>query len=81
MTKEVDDPSMTRIRAWMERSGKTLHELGVAMGFPESQARKAVWQFLRSKNPRIGTLRKFAAAAGMPLEELVAEGKKKGQPE
>ncbi|HXD87466.1 MAG TPA: hypothetical protein VN641_13300 [Urbifossiella sp.] len=43
------------------------------MGFPESQARKAVWQFLRSKDPRIGTLRKFAAAAGIPLEELIAE--------
>ena len=73
MTKEADDPSMIRIRDWLKQSGKTLHELGLAMGFPESQARKAVWQFLRSKDPRIGTLRKFAAAAGIPLEELIAE--------
>jgi len=73
MAKETDDPSIVWIRAWLEESGKTLHELGVAMGFPESQARKAVWQFLRSKDPRIGTLRKFAAAAGIPLEELIAE--------
>lgn len=51
----------------------TLHELGVAMGFPESQARKAIWQFLRSKDPRIGTLRKFADATGISISELVAE--------
>jgi hypothetical protein len=34
-------------------------------------ARKAVWQFLRSKDARIGMLRRFAAAADVPLEELV----------
>ena len=34
-------------------------------------ARKAVWQFLKSKDPRIGMLRRFAAAADMPIEELV----------
>jgi hypothetical protein len=34
-------------------------------------ARKAVWQFLRSNDPRIGMLRRFAAAADVPLEEPV----------
>ena len=77
MATETDDPSMVRIRAWLEESGKTLHELGVAMGFPEPQARKAVWQFLRSKDPRIGTLRKFAAASGVSIEELVGVAKQK----
>ena len=43
-------------------------------------ARKAVWQFLRSKDPRIGMVHRFAAA-GIPLAELVngpkAAGKRK----
>jgi hypothetical protein len=34
-------------------------------------ARKAVWQFLRANDPRIGMLRQFAAAAEIPLDELV----------
>jgi hypothetical protein len=34
-------------------------------------ARNAVWQFLRSNDPRVGMLRRFAAAADVPLEELV----------
>jgi transcriptional regulator with XRE-family HTH domain len=79
MAKDTEDPTMPRIRDWLEKSGKTLHELGVAMGFPESQARKAVWQFLRSKDPRIGTLRKFAAAVNMPLSELIDEPKGKAK--
>ena len=41
-------------------------------------ARQAIHQFLRPKHPHIGTLRKFAAAAGIPIEELVA-GKQKGK--
>jgi hypothetical protein len=40
-------------------------------------AGKAVWQFLRSKDPRVGMLRRFAAAADVPLEELVMGPKAK----
>lgn len=72
---DYEDPSMPRLRDWLEKSGLTLHELGVKMGYPESVARKAVWQLLRTADPRIGTLRKFADAAGIPLEELVAGAK------
>jgi transcriptional regulator with XRE-family HTH domain len=72
----ADDPSMPRLREWFEKSGLTLHELGVKMGYTEQVARKAVWQFLRSGDPRIRTLRKFADAAGIPIEELVAGAKK-----
>jgi transcriptional regulator with XRE-family HTH domain len=70
-----EDPSMARVRGWLEKSGLTLHELGLRMGYDEQTARKAVWQFLRTGDPRIGTLRKFAEAAGIPLEELVAPAK------
>jgi hypothetical protein len=42
-------------------------------------ARKAVWQFLKSKNPRIGMLRRAAAAADVPLNELINGPKAKRQ--
>ena len=78
-TKE--DPSMVRVRAWIEASGLSLHEIGIKMGYTEDVARKAVWQFLQSKDPRIGMLRKFASAVGLHLGELVtgeaAESKQK----
>jgi hypothetical protein len=41
--------------------------------FSEDVARTAVWQFLRSKDPRIRMLRKFAAAAGISITDLLAE--------
>jgi transcriptional regulator with XRE-family HTH domain len=76
---DTEDPSMPRLREWLEKSGLTLHELGVKMGYPETVARKAVWQLLRTGDPRIGTLRKFAEAAGIPIEELVAGPKRAGK--
>ena len=74
---DMEDLSMTRVRAWFEEHKPTLHELGLRMGFGEAQARQAAYQFLKGKDPRIGTLRRFAKAAGVPLEELVAESKPK----
>jgi hypothetical protein len=73
-----EDPSTARVRHWLEKPGLTLHELGVVrMGYDEATARKSVWQFLRTADPRIGMLRKFADASGIPLEELVAPAKAK----
>jgi hypothetical protein len=57
----------------------TMHELGVRMGYPETVARQSVWQLLRTGDPRIGTLRKFDEAAGIPIEELVAGPKRAGK--
>jgi hypothetical protein len=45
------------------------------MGYSDDVARKAVLQFLRSKDPRIGMLRRFATAAGITIEELVTGAK------
>lgn len=70
---EPEDPVMARVRAWLESSGLTQHELGVRMGYSEDVARKAIWQFLKSKDPRIGMLRRFAKAAGISFVELVSE--------
>ena len=76
MSKEKpEDLSMSRVRAWIEKHKPTLQALGVKMGFDETQARQAAFQFLKSKDPHISTLRRFAKAAGVAVEELIAEPK------
>ena len=70
---DTDDAAMARAREWVTAQGLTLHELGIRMGFHESVARQSAFQFLKSKDPRISTLRRFAKAAGVPIEQLVAE--------
>ena len=76
---EAEDPAMGRVRAWLEASGLTQHELGKRMGYSDDVARKAISQFLKSRDPRIGMLRRFAAAADVPLDELIngPKGKRK----
>jgi transcriptional regulator with XRE-family HTH domain len=77
-TVQHEDPAMVKVREWMESRGPkvSLQELGERMGFPAESARKSAWQFLRCKVPRLDTLRRFAAASGVPIEELVAEPKR-----
>ena len=76
---ENEDPVMTRVRAEYDRrkveDGWTLDKLGLAMGFTGDTARKAAFQFLKAKAPRIDSLRRFAAAIGITLVELLAEPK------
>jgi transcriptional regulator with XRE-family HTH domain len=74
-----EDPVMARMRDWLKQSGMTQQDLGVKMGYAEEGARKSVSQFLKSKNPTIAMLRKFADAAGIPIEELVAKEKPKSK--
>jgi hypothetical protein len=69
------DPSMDIVRARFAASGLTLHDLGVKMGYPEETARKSVWQFMKTSDPRMSMLRRFAHAMGISVEEL-ASGKK-----
>jgi hypothetical protein len=54
----------------VSESGISLFELGRRMGYSEATARQAAWQFLRSGDPRMGTLRKFAVAMNVQLDEL-----------
>lgn len=69
-----EDVAMLRIRDHFEKSGLSLHELGVKMGYPEETARKSAWQFLRqTDDPRISMLRRSAAAMGVSLHDLVGE--------
>jgi transcriptional regulator with XRE-family HTH domain len=77
--KHESDTAMIRVRALFEKSGLTLHDLGVKMGYPEGTARMSAWQFMKTSDPRISMLRRFATALEMTIEELVAAkiGRKK----
>ena len=77
MAEDRDDPSMVKVRSLFDESGLTLHELGKKMGYPEETARQSAWQFLKTGDPHISMLRRFAKAMGMPVTELIAEGKRK----
>ena len=52
-----------------------LHALGVAMGYEESIARQSAFQFMKSGDPRISMLRRFAKAMDVPLADLIDEKK------
>jgi transcriptional regulator with XRE-family HTH domain len=72
VAKKTEDPSMTKVRSLFEKSELTLHDLGLKMGFAPEIARQAVFQFLKTKDPHISMLRKFAKALGVELEELTS---------
>ena len=69
--KPKDDPAMVRVRAIFKKSGMSLHDLGIKMGYPPDTARQSVFQFMKTADPRIGMLRKFAEAFEMDVRELI----------
>ena len=73
---ETDDPAMAKVRTlWKERQadGWTQQKLGEAMGYKADTARKSVSQFLKSRDPHISVLRRFAGAMGISIATLVRE--------
>jgi hypothetical protein len=66
---------LARLRDWVGASGVTWHELGGRVGHGGDVARTAVRQPPKSKAPRIGMPRRFAAAADLPIEEWVSGSK------
>jgi transcriptional regulator with XRE-family HTH domain len=70
-TKGTEDPSMRKVRKLLKASGMTQQQLGELMGYPAASARQSVSQFLRSSNPQIDTLRRFAKALGERLDEVL----------
>jgi transcriptional regulator with XRE-family HTH domain len=77
MGDKIQDVSMDHVRAMFERSGMSLHALGIAMGYDAATARQSAFQFMKSHDPRISMLRRFAKALDVPLADLL--DKKKGQ--
>jgi transcriptional regulator with XRE-family HTH domain len=51
-----------------------MDDVGIAMGFDVTLARKSLWQLLNKvSDPRLSTLRKLAAALGVSIQELVQD--------
>jgi transcriptional regulator with XRE-family HTH domain len=74
MAKAIIDPGMTKIQeiwAAKQAAGWTLQRLGEAMGYPSQSADRSAWQFLRSSDPRLSTVRRFARAVGVSVATLV----------
>lgn len=69
--RPAEDGVMPRVRALWEKSGLSLHDLGLKMGYPTESARKSAWQFMKTEDPRVSMLRRFAKAVGVSVEELV----------
>lgn len=70
---KTDDAAMARVRELWERKqadGWTQQKLGELMGYPVESARKSVSQFLRSGDPQISMLRRFAKAVGVAVSTL-----------
>ena len=76
MAEKHEDSSMTKMRSLFEKSGLSLHDLGLKMGYPEETARQSAWQFMKTGDPRISMLRRFAEAMGITVVELVEEKEK-----
>ena len=68
---KVDDPVMQAVRERFEKTGWTQQELGERMGMRGQRARQAVLQFLKSGDPQISMLRRFAEAVGISVRSLL----------
>jgi hypothetical protein len=77
MTKKSLDQAMIKVLAIFKKSGLTLHDLGIKMGYDGDIARQSAFQFLKTADPRISMLRRFATAMEIDLAELVAAKPKK----
>ena len=62
---------MLKVRAVVAKSGLTYMEIGLRMGYPPKSARQSAWQFLKSTNPTINVLVRFAKAMGVSVEKLL----------
>lgn len=70
-TEKQTDPVMDSIRKRVADSGLTYQELGEKMGYAPTTARQSVSQFLKSGDPRVSMVRKFAAAMGISIQTLL----------
>jgi transcriptional regulator with XRE-family HTH domain len=64
-------PLMERVRKAFDQSGMSMQELGNKMGYAETTARQAVSQFLKSDDPRVSMVQKFAKAVGKKASDFI----------
>lgn len=72
MAKEKhDDPVMDTVRQRAALSNLTQQALGEKMGYAPESARQSVSKFLKTGDPQISMLRRFAKAVGISLNTLL----------
>jgi hypothetical protein len=72
MGKGMQDPALRKANLLFVKSGRSLDELGLAMGYPKTTARQSVWQFLsKTTDPRLSMLRRFAKAMRIDVKDLL----------
>jgi transcriptional regulator with XRE-family HTH domain len=71
--QKIEDPAMAAVRERFAKSGMTQQELGERMGYAPGSARQAVSQFLKSGDPQISMLRRFAKAIGISVKTLLSD--------
>jgi len=69
--KKHNDPVMEAVRERVQKSGLTQQELGERMGYPPQSARQSVSQFLKTGDPQISMLRRFAESFGISIHTLL----------
>jgi transcriptional regulator with XRE-family HTH domain len=62
---------MAEIKAVFDNSGMSMQALGEAMGYESTTARQSVSQFLKSEDPRISMVLKFADATGKKITDFL----------
>ncbi len=62
---------MAKVRAIAAESGLTQQVIGQKMGYPPKSARQSVSLFLKSTDPTVRVLTKFAKAMGVDVKELL----------
>src|SRR5690349_13606532 len=77
--KQKENDTMAIVRALVAESRISLVDLGRKMGYPEATARQSAWQFMKTADPRLSVLQRFADAMSIPLDDLVPRrrGKRK----
>jgi hypothetical protein len=55
---------MGKVRNLFEKSGLTLNDLGIKMGYPAVTARQSVHQFMKTADPHISVLREVRCRDG-----------------
>ena len=67
----LKSPAMPKVRKLVAESGLTYREIVERMGYAPQSARQSVSQFLRSQNPTIDVLVKFAKAMNVSIKDLL----------
>jgi|HubBroStandDraft_4_1064222.scaffolds.fasta_scaffold158736_2 hypothetical protein len=79
MAENAESDTVDRGRDLHKEFGLTLHDLGLKMGFAVDIAFQSAFQFMKSSNPRLLSLKRFAKTLGdsdSEADRLLMKGSK-----